>query len=334
MLASLYYEPLWIFYRGPATLSRINELHGKRMAAGVPGSGTRALVERLLADNDLLLKDGIPRDNTELVGLGGNEALAALKAGDVDAALFVGGAQMPAVQKAMRDPSLRLMSLAEAAAYPRRFTYITKLVLPPGTIDPGLNVPEREVDLIGTKAMLAARDSLHPALIALFLNAAREIHSGQGYFEDAGEFPGTAPLDLHVSPYADEHKRYGPSVLYRYLPFWIAALLERAIIVLVPLVVVLVPLVNFLPTFLRWRVRSRIYRWYGELALLERDVETRTGALPVATWLADLDRIERSVAQIHIPAGFASEAYTLREHIALVRREVVGKSDEVGAAAT
>ena len=36
MLASLYYEPLWIFYRDPATLSRINELAGRRTAVGFP----------------------------------------------------------------------------------------------------------------------------------------------------------------------------------------------------------------------------------------------------------------------------------------------------------
>ncbi len=65
MLASLYYEPLWIFYRGPATLTKINELHGKRMAAGVAGSGTRALVDQMLAANGLLMSDGVPRDNTK-----------------------------------------------------------------------------------------------------------------------------------------------------------------------------------------------------------------------------------------------------------------------------
>ncbi len=81
MLASLYYEPLWIFYRGPATLTKINELHGKRMAAGVAGSGTRALVDQMLAANGLLLSDGVPRDNTEIAAIGGNDAVDALKAG-------------------------------------------------------------------------------------------------------------------------------------------------------------------------------------------------------------------------------------------------------------
>ena len=224
MLASLYYEPLWIFYRGPATLTKINELHGKRMAAGVAGSGTRALVDQMLAANGLLLSDGVPRDNTEITAIGGNDAVDALKSGAVDAALFVGGAQTPAIQRALRDPAIRFMSLSDAAAYQRRFSYLTKLTLPAGAIDLAINLPDKDVEMIGTQAMLAARDDIHPALINMLIDAAREIHSAQGYFEAAGEFPGTAPLDLRVSPHADQHKRFGPSFLYRYLPFWLATL--------------------------------------------------------------------------------------------------------------
>jgi hypothetical protein len=138
-------------------------------------------------------------------------------------------------------------------------------------------------------------------------------------------------VDLRVSPYADQHKRFGPSFLYRYLPFWLATFVERAVILIIPLVVVLIPLLNFLPQFLRWRVRSRIYRWYGELAMLERDVATRQGALPVETWLRDLDRIEDAAEHIHTPASFASEAYTLREHIGLVRRKVLARLGSANA---
>ena len=174
--------------------------------------------------------------------------------------------------------------------------------------------------------MLVSRDTLHPALINLLIDAAREIHDGQGRFEAAGEFPGIAPVDLHVSPYADQHTRFGSSLFYQYLPFWVATLIERMLIIFAPLVVVLVPLSSYLPKVRTWWVRSRIYRWYGELALLEREVSTREGALPIAKWLATLDRIEHAVAGVKAPASFASEAYTLREHIALVRRAVLARS--------
>jgi hypothetical protein len=218
------------------------------------------------------------------------------------------------------------MSLGDAEVYPRRFPYLTQLSLPQGTIDLGLNIPSRTTAMIGTKAMLVAREDLHPALINLLVDAARTIHGQQGYFEAAGEFPGTAPLDLPVSPYADQHKRFGSSFLYQYLPFWLAALAERVIIVVVPLLVILVPLLNLMPEMLGWRARSRIRRWYGELAMLEHEVNHPRDSAPADRWLHELDRIERAVGSEKIPVKFASQAYTLREHIALVRRTISARA--------
>jgi hypothetical protein len=269
--------------------------------------------------------NNLTTENMTMLPLSNDAALRALKSDEIDAAVFVDGAQNRAVWAALHDPHLRLMSYGHADAYPRLLPFIKELTLPSGVIDMAHDIPEKEVALIGTKAMLAARDGLHPALVELLVDAAHEIHGGQGFFEEPGEFPGTTRVDLRISKDADQHRRFGPSFLYRYLPFWLATLAERAIIILVPLAAVLLPLFHYLPQLLSWHVRSRVYRWYGELALLERDVAERTGALP-KKWLADLDRIERAVARIRTPAGYASEAYTLREHIALVRRAVLART--------
>jgi len=286
----------------------------------MPGSGTRAFVEPLLEFN------AVQQENSQLLPQGGDEAVRALKAGDVDAVMLVGGAATPAIVALLRDPTVRVMNFSRADAYTRRFPYITKLVLPAGTVDLALSIPAEDVTLIGTKAMLVARSGLHPALVNLLLDAAGDIHSKQGYFEAAGEFPAVAPVDLPVSDDAQRHKRFGPSVMHRLLPFWVATFVERFVILVLPLIIIMVPVVNYFPVFLRWRVRSRVYRWYGELALLERDVATRKGVLPVEKWLHDLDRIENAVEGIRTPTSFASEAYTLREHIGLVRRAVMAKA--------
>src|SRR6516225_8567222 len=321
MLASLYYVPMWIFYRRTDTLNHVNELRNRRVAVGVAGSGARSLGESVFALN------GLTSDNTAMQPLSNSAALLALRSGEVDAAIFVDGAENPAIWTALHDPALNLLSYSKADAYRRRLNFITTLTLPPGVIDLANNIPEKEVELIGTKEMLAARDGFHPALIHLLVDAAREIHGKQGLFEEAGEFPGTTQVDLRVSTDADQHKRFGRSFLYQHLPFWVAALAERAIIILLPLAAILFPLFHYLPQFVRWHVRSRVYRWYGELALLERDVAVHTGTLPIGKWLADLERIERAVARIHTPAGFASEAYTLREHIGLVRRAIIARDN-------
>jgi len=320
MLAALYYEPLWIFYRDGAVHEQFDEFRHRRLAVGAVGSGVRAFMEPLLASN------GITSLNSELVPLGNLEALRALQAGKVDVAFLIGPAQFPAIWQALHDPDLKLLSLARAEAYQRRFSYVKKLNLPPGTIDFEQRIPAKDVKLIGTKAMLVSRDGLSPAIINLLHEAARELHGNQGFFEADDEFPNTSMVDVPVSSDADRHHRFGPSVLHRYLPFTVAAYLERLIVLLLPVVFVIVPLTNILPRLYRWRVRSRIYHWYGELALLERDVRTRSGALPIEKWLVDLDKIEHAASRIRAPLSYASEAYTLREHVGLVRRAVMAKA--------
>ena len=323
MLMALYYEPLWIFYRGPATLAQLDELRGKKVAIGSPGSGVRAFVEPLLAANE------VTSSNTRLSPLVNLEALHALQRGEIDAALFIGQVPFPAVWEGLHDPSLKLMSLERADAYPRRFPYITKLTLPPGTVDLARHIPAQEVKLIGTKAMLVARDDLSPLIANLLLEAARELHSEQGHFAGVGEFPNAAPVDLPVSADASRHLRFGPSFLHRYLPFFVASYLERLIVVLVPLLV-LVPIANLLPQLFSWRVRSRIYRLYGELKLLERELGEQSGTAPMQDWIARINRLEQAAARIGTPASYASEAYTLREHIALVRQSVLQQEVDHG----
>jgi len=325
MVASLYYEPLWVFHRSGERWDRLSRLKGKRVAIGLPGSGTRAFIEPLLAAS------GVDAANATLVPLGTVDGLAALRAGEIDAAVMVGGAQTESILAALRDPTLDLVDFQHADAYQRRFPHVTRLTLPAGTIDLGRDLPPHDITLIGTRSMLVAREDLHPVLVNMLVDAARAVHAGQGYFEAPGEFPNASPVDLPVSVDADRHLRFGSRLLYRYLPFWVAAFVERMIVVVVPLLVVLVPVINFLPQFLRWRARSRIYRWYGELALLERDVATRSGELPIERWLTDLDRIRRAVEHIETPRAFASEAYTLREHIALVRRSVLERAGSATA---
>ncbi len=321
MLAALYYEPLWVFYRGNETLSQLDQLRYKRIAIGTPGQGVRAFVEPLLAANN------VTGFNSQFVPLGNVEALHALQAGKVDAVCLLGAVGSKAVFQALHDKDLKLMSHERAEAYQRRYAHITTLSLPPGTVDLALRIPEREVSLFGTEAMLVARTGLAPAIIDLLVDAARELHGGQGYFEARATFPNTRVVDLPVSVEADRHMRFGPSLLQRHLPFFVASYVERLVILLVPLLFLIVPLVNWLPQLLRWRARSRVYRWYGELALLERDVNRRQGDLPIGRWLADLDRIEHAASHVRLPKSMASEGYTLREHIGLVRRAILARRE-------
>ncbi len=320
MLASLYYQPLWVFVRRGEGVDTLTALAGRRISTGMPGSGSRALGEPLLTTS------GVTADNSKLVPVPTDRAQGALTAREIDAALMVGGVRTSAIQAALADPALELVSLGHADAFAQRYPFLTRRTLHAGAVAFVPLLPAKDIALVSTEAMLAARHDIHPAIVNLLLEVIRDQHDDQGFFESPAEFPNVEQVDLPVSPDAIRHRRFGPSLLYRYLPFWVATFVERFIVVVLPLLVVLIPLVRYLPQLLRWRVRSRIYRWYGELALLERDVRSRTGTPPIERWLSDLERIQRSAERVTTPASLASEAYTLREHIDLVHRAVIAKA--------
>jgi TRAP transporter TAXI family solute receptor len=327
MIASLYYQPLWIFVRRGEEIDSLSALAGRTISTGMPGSGTHALAAPLLAAN------GVTAENAKLVDLPTDRVQAALNARLIDAALIVGGAQLPAVTAALQDSTLVPISLAQADAYPQRYRYLTRRTLHAGTIRFKPLAPERDIALVATEAMLAAREDINPAIVNLLLEVLRDEHDDQGFFEAPGEFPNVDQVDLRVSPDAVRHRRFGPSLLYRFLPFWAATMVERFIIIVLPLLAVLVPIMRLLPAVVAWRVRSKIYRWYGELALLEREVATRSDSPPIEKWLTDLQRIERAAERVSPPANYASEVYTLREHIEFVRRAVLVRAAAPGQAA-
>ena len=55
-IASLYFEPLWVFYRTEHAITSLRDAPGKRLAIGAPGSGTRAVASQLLQLTVSILK--------------------------------------------------------------------------------------------------------------------------------------------------------------------------------------------------------------------------------------------------------------------------------------
>jgi len=312
-LGSMYYEPLWVFYRAAKPLDRINELEGKRIAVGPEGSGTRQLALAVLDAS------GLRSGNVTLVDLAGPAAADALIAGAVDAVFIVAGTEAPDVARLIRAKGIRLMSFSRASAYVARLPYLHKLTLPRGALDLVNDLPAADISLVAPTANLVASESLHPAIAYLVLQAAQEVHSGPGPFHRAGEFPAPTGVDFPLSDQAERFYRSGPPFLQRYLPFWAATLIDRMIVLLVPLFAVAVPLFRILPALYAWRVRRKIYRWYGELKFLEEEVHNRPPGDDPTDELARLAKIEAEVSDIRVPLGFAHEAYTLRMHIRLVR---------------
>ncbi|TKC91149.1 C4-dicarboxylate ABC transporter substrate-binding protein [Trinickia terrae] len=321
-LGSVSYVPLVIFYTGREE-ARLSGFHGKRIAIGPEGSGTRQLALTLLKANGI-----VPGGPTELLPLTGDAAAKALTSGGIDVAFLAGDSAQPPVMAALsRTPGIRQYSFTQAQAYARRFAYLTQIDLPMGAFDFGKNLPPETIHTIAPTADLIARDSLHPALSDLLIEAAREVHGRANLLQHAGEFP--APL-VHDFPLSDDAARYyksGKSFLYRTLPFWLASLADRLLVLLVPIIVVLIPGLRVVPSLYAWRVKSRIYRWYGALIAIERGALAETSETERTTLIEKLDTIEESVNKLKMPLAYADQFYVLREHIGFVRARLTSGYD-------
>jgi TRAP-type uncharacterized transport system substrate-binding protein len=323
-LGSVSYVPLVIFYEGRER-TRLSGFAGERIAIGPEGSGTRALALALLRANGIA-----PGGGTTLLPLTGEAAARALTAHEIDAAFLAGdSAQPPVMARLLRTPGVRLFSFLQARAYARRFPYLTDIELPMGAFDLGKNLPPAPVHTVAPTAELVARDSLHPALSDLLIEAAKEVHGRANLLQNAGEFPSPVMHDFPISDDAARYYKSGKSFLYRVLPFWLASLADRLIVLIVPIVVVLIPGAKLIPSLYAWRVKSRIYRWYGALIAIERSAldETATDEERAAS-LAKLVEIEGAVNRLKMPLAYADQFYVLREHIGFVRARLAQAYDE------
>jgi hypothetical protein len=315
-LGSLYYEPLWVFYRHPEVAHRLTDFQGKRLATGAAGSGTRELVRALLEANRI----DSPAD--KLQAPGGKAAARALREDAADAAFFVASPRSPLIQELLRDKTIRLMSFTRAAAYTDLNHALAAVTLPEGVIDLQANIPPQDVALLASTANLIARDDFHPALVSLLLQAATRVHGGGGLFEKPGEFPNARHVDFPLNKDARRFYRHGPPFLQRYLPFWTANLVDRMMIMLVPLLTILVPLVKVMPPTYRWQVRRKIYRWYHELHAIDIQHPDQASAAELAELLQRLDVIEEEVRKVKVPLSYSDELYNLRLHIGMLRNRL------------
>jgi len=314
-LGSVFHEPLALFYRADVPVERLSALTGKRLAIGPEGSGTRVLALILLKTNGIE-----PGGTTTLLDLGGEAAADALIAKKVDAAFLMGDSATPAMmRKLLWTPGIRMMSFSQAEAYTRRYPFLNRITIPMGAFDFGKNVPPQDIQLIAPTVELVARENLHPALSDLLIEAAQEVHGGATLIQHAGEFPSLQEHEYHISDNARRYYNSGKSFFYRTLPFWLASLMDRLLVVVVPVIILIIPGLKLAPALYSWRIRSRIYRWYGILIALERSMLAEPGPEERQTLLKELDKVEEGVNNMKVPLAYSDQYYVLRDHIMFVR---------------
>ncbi|MDQ6969056.1 MAG: TAXI family TRAP transporter solute-binding subunit [Mariprofundus sp.] len=324
-LGSMYYEPLWIFLGQNVQLKFLSELKGKRIAIGLPGSGTRALALQLLQQN------GVDESNSTLLAMPATQAAKALIAekvdnmpadhSQIDAIFMVSAASSKAVQM-LQHADVPLMSNVRATAYTRTMPSLSSVLLPQGALNLTRNTPPANTALLASTATLMINKNLHPALQALLMQAAADIHAKASLFSDAATFPSKQHAGIALSKVAENYYKSGPPFLQRFLPFWAATLVDRLKVMLLPFIALLLPLIKVMPPLYRWRIRSRIYRWYDELHRIDAMLADSFDQ----SLLDDLNRIESEIRKVHVPLSYAKELYDLRLHVALIQDNGRAKS--------
>jgi TRAP transporter TAXI family solute receptor len=313
-LGTLFYEPLWWFHRRELEDSGLAGLRGRKVSIGPEGSGTRALAL------ELIKRAGLEQEAGEWLAFEPRVAVEKLIAGEIDVAFIMTSSDAPAVQQLLGDERVELSGYPRADAMTVLYPFLHKVVVPRGAADFAKDRPPDDVVLVATKASLVVRKNLHPAIQYLLLNAAVEIHSGSGIFRHANEFPAAETDGIPLSTEALRFYKSGPPFLHDYFPFWMAALMGKLVILLIPILGVLYPMMRFLPQAYDWAMRSKVFRMYGELRFLEDEMAmARKSGGDMDEMIARLDRLEQQANHLKVPLAYASMLYMLRHHIDLVR---------------
>ncbi len=328
-IASIYPEPLWIFCRSDDALTDIRQLRGRRVATGPKGSGTRRMAEQILQANGLNEASQSFQPDART----GFEAAVALQRGELDAAFFVTTADAGYVAELMRSPHVRLLHLQRQQAYAQLYPWLQPITLAQGVVDLQADLPAADVPMVAPSASLVASADLHGAFVPLFLHAAHQVHSGGSMFVQPGDFPNSHLIEHPLNASAAVYFEHGPSLFDRYLPFWVASLISRTRILLVPLLTLLIPLIRLTPPIYRWRIRSRIYRWYEVLRRIDQELSDEHPQHSMLAHRAELEQLDRELREINVPLSYMEEFYNLRLHLELVSRRVSQEYERAARAA-
>lgn len=315
-LASVDIEGLWLFSRDSA-LTSLEGLAGLQVAAGPQGSGHRVLFQRLLSQQRIGLNE------VRWSPLSGAAARDALIRHEVDAVFMVASSQAPGVLALLTTPGVHLAMLQRTAALSERNGFLETRLLPQDGL--GRNLPAADTPLLTTPTHLLAREDLNPALKRMATAVAMEVHGQAGPFHRAGDFPNLRRSDFPAAAQARQVLGGGLNRLERLLPFWWAQVVQRLLVICVPLLLVAGLLFLFIPALLRVRLESRMTRWYGELRFIEHDLAHHNvdiGGIELSRINARLKKMEAAIAAMPLPKELAQRWHTLLQHVDFVRRRM------------
>ncbi|MEA3552830.1 MAG: TAXI family TRAP transporter solute-binding subunit [Campylobacterota bacterium] len=304
-LASVYTEPLWIFYRDEGySINYLIETTGKKVGISTTNDGTYDLMQRLSDANGLV-------ENIDANYLSDEESLKQLKDKKIDIFITLATQDNQYVQELLADPAIEVMSIKRVNAYTQKFNYLESLNLYEGIIDMYKNLPSKDVKLLITSQNLISNKNIPDELIRIFLKKVKAIH-GELSLDN---------LDTQINIEAKLFVENGESWLETIFPYWIASQIDRLKLFLIPLIWLIIPLFKSIVPLYIFTIRSKIFRWYSKLQdinsriknkdedilLIERDLKTLQNEIEIKT---------------KVPPSYMGEYYNLILHAELLEKKI------------
>ena len=323
-LGSLFYEPLWIFYRqepGDEPIQVIADLAGREIAIGEEGGGTHDIALWILEEND------ITAENATFHALPNSDAVESIQDGEVDVVFMIASPEAQPVMDLLTTPEIEVLNIERVLAYQSRYNNITAITLGEGAIDLGLNIPDEDKVLLTAVAVFIAPHDLSPDLARLLLTVAQEVHGPGGILEDRNEFPSTKLVELPMDVTAEGYLERGATGLDRVFPLWIASWLERILFLSIPFLILLYPLFRATPLAVGFFFRIRINRWYRRLRKIELGANTMS-IEELNEQIVWLDELENELAKrLAVPMVYLADVYMLRFQVGRVGQRLEKRRD-------
>lgn len=313
-LGAIYHEPLWLFQRRGAGISRLSDLHDRRVSVGSAGSGTWAVVRSVFDElGEQVGEEDVASGNWQR--LSASASAEALHAGELDAAFFVLPVNNRIVVELLADADIEMVNLSQVEALVARLTFLEQLSIPEGLLDLQRNIPEQRTELLSPVATLVINDDFHPALASLVLRASSEVQQQGSLLDLPGRFPAATPAELPLSAEASYYHERGVPFLQRYLPFWIASIADRYVVLLIPFIAIMLPLLKTMGPLYAWRMRARVYRWYAHLRRVDKLIHQGAIEQVLEKEIEALLNLEDELTQVDVPLSYAHELYSLHLHV-------------------
>lgn len=316
-IGGVFYEPMFFLARKSNTISENPALwRGLRIASGRARSGTAA------AFVDFRQAVGLdPEDNIQ-VSLAYADAIEALENGDIDIGVFVTTVDAPYLARAYASDNITFLRLSHVNAISRRLEYADVATIPAGAVSLDPVRPSAPQPVLALQARLVISPDLHPAMVNRLTMAAKELHAARDIITSRDAFPTIEGTGLPVNSAARQLIQQGPSTWHNLLPYWMAAQVNRALLLILPLLLFLVPLFRLIPAIYAYFRGWQVWQHYPQIRLIEDELTPQTDPSTLREMDKQLELVDHKIAQLKLPAAYRQAAYDARLHIDLVRKRI------------